>query len=668
VNARRPIEVSAPVAPEPYALVRDRARGRIRAVSGLLTLLMFATGARGLQLAVDPDERTLAIATDKRYAAVSTQGPRGRILDADGNMLAVSVRTPAIFVDPVYMREEGVDTAWAAAELSRILEAPLEEMEQSLASKGRYVRLSQGVHPKVVDELYHLGLTRKGLIIEENYRRYYPQGNLAAQVLGFINADGKAVQGMEEALDDVLSGSSVVAQHRVDSRGKVLELETRDERSIQGNTLYTTIDRTIQRSAERELAAVMERSAPTWATAVVVEVKTGRVVAVASAPGFNPNLPTGDFDLIRSRATSDAIEPGSVLKPFTMAAALEAGVARADEVLSTPSPFRIAGATIHDDHPHGHVTVSEMVKYSSNIGAAQLALRVGADGLIQRLRSFGFGDRSGLQVFGESAGRRHPSGRLGPVELATISYGQGATATALQLAMATATLANGGVRMRPTLVDRVEDAYGEVRQEYRPMVVERVVSEATAQAVLRAMESVTEEGGTGTRARVPGYRVGGKTGTAYKVKDGHYSKVARYATFIGFAPADDPVFAMAIIVDEPTIGSRYGGTVAAPVFAEVMGVALRARGVAPDPSLLAGASAAEQLVEERPAVEPVRLAWVDGGWRLPDLSGRSMREVLSGLQGTDLSLQVQGSGVLASQHPEPGAVLAPGSVVSLSFQ
>jgi cell division protein FtsI (penicillin-binding protein 3) len=668
VNRRRPIEVSVEAASEPFAVVRQRARARIRGVGGLLTVLMFAAGARGLQLAVDPDEKTLAIATDKRWAAVSTQGPRGEILDADGNMLAVSVRTPAIFVDPVYMREQEVDTAWAAAELARILEVPVAEMEQALASKGRYIRLSQGVHPKVVDELVNLGLTSKGLIIEENYRRYYPQGMLAAQVLGFINADGSAVQGMEEALDELLSGGSRVSQHRVDSRGKVLELEVRDERSIQGNTIYTTIDRAIQRAAERSLAEVMERSVPSWATAAVVEVKTGRVLALASTPGYNPNLPTGDFDTIRNRATSDAIEPGSVLKPFTMAAALEVGVARADEVLNTHSPYYIGRVPINDDHPHAQLTVSEMVKYSSNIGAAQLAQRVGADGLIQRLRAFGFGDRSGLQVFGESAGRRHPSGRLGPVELATISYGQGVTATALQLAMATATLANGGERMRPTLVDRVEDPYGEVRQEYRPVVVERVVSPETARAVLQAMVMVTEEGGTGTRAAIPGYKVGGKTGTAYKVKDGSYSKVARYATFIGFAPADDPIFAMAIIVDEPTVGSRYGGTVAAPVFAEVIGPALRARAVPPDPTLLAAAVEHDEAVVERPEVDPIRLSWVDGGWRLPDLIGRSMRDVLSSLQGADLNLQVDGTGVLASQDPPPGEVLSPGSVVSLSFR
>jgi cell division protein FtsI (penicillin-binding protein 3) len=548
------------------------------------------------------------------------------------------------------------------------LERPVVEMEEALASQSRYIRLTEGVHPKVVDELFDLGLGNKGLIIEENYRRYYPQGPLGAQLLGFLDASGAAVQGVERSLDEELSGGLRVSQHRVDSRGKVLELEIRDDRSIQGHTIHTTLERAVQRAAERALSDVMERSAPSWATAVVVEVATGRVVAMASAPGFNPNLGGGDFEVMRNHAISDAIEPGSVFKPFTMAAALDLGVATAHEVLHTKSPYFIGRVPIHDDHPHDRITVEEVVKFSSNIGAAQLAHRVGADALVQRFKAFGFGERTGIQASSESAGYRHPYGRLGPVELATISYGQGITATALQLAMATATLANDGVRMRPILVDHVEDSFGVVREEYLPMVVERVVSSETAAAVRRAMERVMESDGTGTRARVAGYRVGGKTGTAYKVKDRRYSKVARYATFVGFAPAEAPVYAMAVIVDEPTVGSRYGGPVAGPVFAQVMAAALLERGIAPDPLLLADEEAALHVAEVLVEPVPLRLTWMAGGWRLPDLTGRSMRDVLAGLQGAGLQLQIEGTGVLASQEPLPGRILAPGELVSLSFR
>jgi cell division protein FtsI (penicillin-binding protein 3) len=389
---------------------------------------------------------------------------------------------------------------------------------------------------------------------------------------------------------------------------------------------------------------------------------------MATKPGFNPNLPSDEFDRMRNRAVADAIEPGSVMKPFTMAIALEAGLARANEVLVTKSPYFIAGVPFHDDHPHPRVTVMEMVKYSSNIGSAQLATRVGADGMVSGFESFGFGVPTGVQTSGEAAGRRHPYAGVGPTELATISFGQGLTATAMQLAMATATIANDGVRLRPILVDRVEDSYGKLRQEYPPVMVQRVVSAETARLVRRAMEMVTEPGGTAERVRVPGYRVGGKTGTAEKVKNGAYSKVARYATFIGFAPAEQPDIAIAVIVDEPTVGSRYGGTVAGPVFVDVAAVALRHRGVPSDPSLEEKEDGEDVIVLTRPEVEPIRLTWVSGGWQMPDLSGRSLRDAVAGLQGAGLDLAVSGSGVLVEQHPSPGMTLTPGDSVSLRFQ
>ncbi|HMV70159.1 MAG TPA: penicillin-binding protein 2, partial [Myxococcota bacterium] len=567
------------------------------------------------------------IATDKRWAAVTVQGPRGEVLDADGNVLAKSVRTPAVFVDPTTMAERGVDLDEAAVAIADVLDLPIEPIRKALSSQGRYVRLARGVHPAVADELRALGLTNKGLIIEENYHRYYPQGALAGQVLGYVGDSDSGVQGVESAFDDVLRGAELVTQHRVNSTGRVLELENRDDRSIHGMTVHTTIDRELQRATERALAGVIERSAPVWAAAVVVEVKTGRVLAMATAPSFDPNDPgSQDFAVMRNRVVSDPVEPGSVFKVFTYSAALEEHVTRPDEIIATPSPFPIAGAMIRDDHPHGHMTAAEIVKYSSNVGSAQLAQRLGQKRLLSYLESFGFGDVTGVQTSHEERGRRSPP-RVGPVELATISYGQGVTATLMQLVMGTATIANGGVRMRPILVDRVEDAYGLVRQAWEPVAEARVISPETAHLVAEAMEHVTDSDATAPRARIPGYRVAGKTGTAYKVKDGRYSQTARYAGFIGFAPADRPELAMAILIDEPTIGSRYGGVVAAPLFSEVIGPELHRRGVPVDPTLPGAPMAgdpAEIAVVER---EPLVLSWVgaaDGGWRMPDLGGRDL--------------------------------------------
>jgi cell division protein FtsI (penicillin-binding protein 3) len=654
---------------EPAALVRARARDRVRLVGGALFVLMFGTAARGVHLAVDPDPRTLAIATDKRWAAVSVQGPRGEILDADGDVLAKSVRTPAVFVDPTIMAERVPDIDATAVDLARILNVDIATVRAALASKGRYVRLARGVHPGVADELRALGLTSKGLIIEENYERYYPQGRFAGQVVGFVDSAGRGVQGVESFFEDRLAGSELVTQHRVNSVGRVLELGDRDDRAMQGMSVHTSIDPDVQRDAERALQGVIDRHAPMWASAVVIEVKTGRVIAMATGPGFDPNDANDvTFDVMRNRGVSDPVEPGSVFKCFTYASALQEGLTTPTEIIETPSPYPIAGAMIRDDHPHGHVTAAEIIKFSSNVGAAKLALRLGSKRLLSYYEGFGFGETSGVQTTAEEAGKRSPP-HVGPVELATISYGQGITATLLQLAMATAALANDGLRMRPILVDEVVDGWGEVRQAWEPTPVRQVVEPETARLVAAAMEHVTDLDGTAPRARIPGYRVSGKTGTAYKVKNGQYSATARYAVFIGFAPTENPELAMAILVDEPTMGSRYGGVVAAPVFAEVIGPELRRRNIPVDATApLPFESTGPGLVSVPVEPQPLVLSWQGEAWRVPDLVGRDLRGVLAALEGAGLDLHIEGSGLLVSQEPAAGAMVAPGASMTLLFE
>jgi cell division protein FtsI (penicillin-binding protein 3) len=315
------------------------------------------------------------------------------------------------------------------------------------------------------------------------------------------------------------------------------------------------------------------------------------------------------------------------------------------------------------------------MKYSSNIGVAKLAFKMGAGTFVDYLHKFGFGSETGIPLPGERSGRIRDPEEIKPIELATTAFGQGTTATPIQLAMGIATIANGGVRMKPRLVTRVEDYYGVPDRVIKPAVAERAVSEETARKTREMMALVTEAGGTGTRARVPGYVVAGKTGTAQKVKDGRYSE-ARIGSFVGFVPADDPVIAVVVIVDEPTQGSRYGGIAAAPAFAEIAGQTLRHLGVPPDPALLAEAGEAdpepepvtgdETTVEDEE--ESLRLAWNGDTWTMPDLTGRSRRDVLVGLQSAGLKLELSGSGSAVAQKPSPGEILAPGSSVSVVFQ
>lgn len=669
-----PVRLQVPTVTVPVedpTVVRRRAQGRVRMVGGVLAMMLAATTARGVSLSVSPDERTLAIAAENRWAAVSTQGPRGEILDTDGHVLAMSVRSPAVFADPGAIRERGLSVSAIARGLADVLELDEGELVRKLSGQGRYVRLSPGITPEAALELANRGLTRaKGIIVEENYKRYYPQGTMAAHLIGFIDEEGGGVTGLERSFDERLSGSSIISQQRVNRFGAVVDPSAEAERTIQGMQLQTTIDRVIQRATERALASTMETFDPVSATAVVVEVSTGRIRAMASAPTFNPNrLRDGDILHTRNLAVTDAIEPGSVIKPITYAAALEAGVTHPAERIATPSPYNFAGKRIKDDHPRASHSMTEMIKHSSNIASGLLAHRVGQSGIDSAFEAFGLGERSGVRTFGETRGQRHPA-RFGPVELATVSYGQGMTATPMQLALAVGAIANGGERMRPLLVERIVDpSTGRTLDAREPSVARRVVSEETAAAVARAMETVLEPGGTAYNARVSGYTSAGKTGTALKVKDGRYSATARYATFVGFAPADAPLLAMAVIVDEPRRNSRYGGSVAGPVFSSVMAESLRHLGVPVDPALLTDIEDEEQAEDEEiPVYTPVTVAWHGEDWRMPDLVGRPVRDALTGLQGLGVELELSGSGVVASQTPRAGEALRPGDTVSLRFQ
>jgi cell division protein FtsI (penicillin-binding protein 3) len=401
-------------------------------------------------------------------------------------------------------------------------------------------------------------------------------------------------------------------------------------------------------------------------------VTTGDLLALANIPTFNPNNVGIDPAPQRNHAVQDAIEPGSVMKPFTVAAAIQEGLVAIDTPIDCEGGgWAIGRVRIGDDHPHGVVSVGDVIKYSSNIGTAKLALRLGADRFVDYLRKFGFTRRTGLPLPGERAGVVRSPERIKPIELATSSYGQGMTATPLQIAYATATLANGGVRMKPRLVTRVQDVHGVPEYIQTPTVEARVVEERIARDVARAMITVTEAGGTGTRARVPGFEVAGKTGTAEKVVDGAYSSSARISSFMGFLPANDPKLAIVVTVDEPRKGSRYGGTVAGPAFADVASEAMRYLGIPQDPALLPPPRAPRPgapVPEPDPEPETVRLAWDGAAWTLPDFSGHAMRDVLRGVQGTGLGVDLQGSGLAIAQAPPAGTRVSPGETVLVTFQ
>jgi cell division protein FtsI (penicillin-binding protein 3) len=648
----------------PEVVIRE-ARRRVRWLGGVLGFALVMVAVRGAQLCTYPAEETLERAALQRFGVSAVQARRGDITDRAGNTLSTSVLTPRIVADPSLVQAQ--DVPRVARQLAEVLQVDPESIARQLRKeRSRYEIIAARVHPADAVRIQEMRIP--AIFVEKTYRRYYPEEQLGAQLLGFVDVNGGGVEGLEAAADKELRSSTVIEQRRQDRQGRLVEpASAAITAGARGLTVQTTIDRQIQGFAEAALAKVMLACEPVGAVAIVIDPATGDILAMANAPGFNPNAMTEpDIPHRRNHAYRDAVEPGSVFKPFTVATAIELGLTNLDEVIQTGSGFAIGPAVVHDDHPHPAVTVREIVKYSSNIGSAKLALRVGADNLVASFRRFGFGEVTGVGLPREPRGRFRDATNMRPVELATISYGQGITATALQLGMALSAIANDGVRMKPRLVTRVFDEQGVPTRVIEPEMAARVISPQTARTVALAMESVTEVGGTGTRGQVPGFRVAGKTGTAEKVKDGVYSD-ARIGSFIGFVPAEAPRLVIVVMVDEPTVGTKYGGIVAAPAFSEIAAASLHYLGIEAS-AVPEGEQGARAFVTPRPAERaPLELVWAGGAWTVPDLTGRPIRDILSSVKGAGVRLEFSGAGLVARQTPAPGSLVAPGDVLRVEL-
>ncbi|MCB9796197.1 MAG: transpeptidase family protein [Alphaproteobacteria bacterium] len=664
--------------PEDPSVVMERARQRasIVVVGVVLGYVLLALRAVPLMLLHDP--KLEAKASEQFRRSVEVQAPRGDIYARDGSLLATTVRMPSLHVDPSRFAQHDIDPAVLAADLAPLI-STLEEPVDAASLTARIddphrrdVTIAARVSPDLLPRIEALA-PADVLWTRDELARYYPGRELATQVLGVVGHTGSGLEGVEREYNRQLKGATYRYVQQRDRRGRAIS--TADEarsRAQEGDSLTLTLDPYIQRAAEDALDEVMERSDPLAATAVVVDVKTGEILAVANRPTTNPNDRRGrEIANLRNHAAADLYEPGSVLKPFIVAVALEEGTIEADALVDCEGGnFAVGRNVIHDDHPHEMVTLSEVVKYSSNIGVAKLAFELGAERVMEGLRRFGFAARSGVDLPAEAGGFLRSPKQIRPIELATTAFGQGMTSTPLQLAMALATLGNDGVRMKPFVVREVRDRLGYVQAQQRPERVERAVSAEVADTLVAFMATVLEEGGTGTRARIPGYTAAGKTGTAQKVVDGHYSPTARVSSFIGLAPATEPRIAIIVQVDTPRQGSRYGGTVSGPVFSHIGGKALRYLGVPEDaPDEVEPIEVSEDDSLEGEVVVDAELTWTTNGQlQLPDFTGLSMRDLLAAVDGSGLELSLQGSGRVVAQAPAPGQPLSPGERLEVKLQ
>ncbi|MES2180850.1 MAG: penicillin-binding protein 2 [Pseudomonadota bacterium] len=498
---------------------------------------------------------------DARYSrTLILPSHRGKITDRFGELLAISSPVESVWASPPDVEI----TAAQTKEIAALLQIKTEEISKKLVNSERgFVYLKRRISPELAAKVMKVGVP--GIYLQREYKRYYPAGDVTAHLVGFTGVDDKGQEGFELAKNAELSGKEGSRRVIKDRSGHIIE----DLQAVQvpqdGHDVMLSIDRRIQYLAHRELVKAVEANKAVAGAVVVLDAKTGEVLAMANVPTYNPNNPINIQGKSRNRAITDTFEPGSTLKPVIAGAALESGQYQFDTKIQTsPGYMSIGPATIHDTHPQGLITVAQVIQKSSNVGASKIALSLDKQFMWNVYNELGLGRTAGIGFPGEASGKLRPYKTWRPIEQATMSFGHGISVTLLQLARVYTVFANEG-ELRPISLLKLNDV----------PVGQQVFSAATANHVKDMLEMVVQPGGTAVKAQVLGYRVAGKTGTAHKVGAHGYEEKKYVASFVGFAPASNPRFIIAVMIDEPNNGQYYGGTVAAPVFSLIMADALR---------------------------------------------------------------------------------------------
>ena len=554
-------------------------RLRIGAVGTVLALCFGIIIGRAVQLQVLDGGKLSAKAEGEYKKALRKMPRRGTIYDQNNEELAVSIDVGSICAYPNRIRSPKK----AAKKLARALNVKRAPLLKKLTSNKRFVWIERKTNPKVVAAVKALGV--EGIDFVSESRRFYPMKELAAQLLGFCGTDGSGLEGIEYQYDPILGGREDQWTVFKDALGRSFEVKGEGLGIRDGYNLILTIDKNIQHMAEEALAKTVEQYSAKSATAVIMDPKTGAVLAMAHAPAFNPNT-FGKYDpwLRRNRAITDPFEPGSTFKIFLGAAALESGRLTPESTFDCEEGrYQIGNNVVHDVHAYGALSFQDILKYSSNIGAAKIGGRIGSEYYYDTLRAFGFGSKMGVDCPGETPGSLLSFERWTEMDALAICFGQGVSVSALQLTAAVCATANGGVLMKPYMVQAVTDAKERLIKSHSPTRLRRVVSVKTARSLARMLERVVTKGGTGQKAAIRGYRVAGKTGTAQKVDPAtkRYAKNKYVAAFVGFVPSRDPAVVISIIIDEPK-KHHYGGVVAAPAFRQIAQQCLQYLKVPPD--------------------------------------------------------------------------------------
>jgi cell division protein FtsI (penicillin-binding protein 3) len=640
-------------------------RLRVYIAASILGLALVAIGFKAYGIQVEDSDRYRRMAARQHLRTLEIPAPRGVLYDTRGRELAVTAFTDSVFASPHTVR----DVTGTAEKLAAVLGQDLRALEDKLAQQRHFVWIERHVAPHQARAIEALKLP--GVELTQEPRRYYPNRTLAGPLIGFANIDQVGLEGIERSMNDLLEGQKGELDALRDARGRVMLSDT-DAGEVPGASVYLTVDRSVQFISEQVLADTLKTHEAKAGVAVVLEIGTGRVLAMASLPTYDPNRPAGAARRhARNRAITDAFEIGSPMKVFTMAAALEAGAVEPGQVFDVEKGrYRVGRKWIRDSHHDQELDLTGIIKRSSNVGAVKVAQALGADGLHDALDRYGFSHETEIELPGERTGLLRPTKRWGQIGLATASFGYGFTVTPLQVVAGFAAVAQRGIYYPPRLIRQVVDADGKVVYEHRP-VGRRIIREDVAELLMPMIGAVFEKGRHGGTARhidVVGYTAGGKTGTAHKVDPatGRYSDEMYLSSFVGVAPLDRPRIAVIVVIDEPRGDEYYGAKVAGPAFAEIVSETLRYLGV-PENAPRAdaddkgdgsdGGDEPAEPLEIGPGADALTEAVLarDDGVRAPDFRGMGMAEVLETARDAGIEVEVVGSGRAVSQTPEPGA-------------
>ncbi|NLS45569.1 MAG: stage V sporulation protein D [Firmicutes bacterium] len=664
-----------------------------------------------VQIAQNDHYRKLAL--DQRLYPIPVDARRGAIRDIKGRELAISVSADAVYAIPADV-DDPLDTA---KQISKILGLDAEDVRKKLSETQATVWIDRRVEPERASALRKLNL--KGIGFVERGQRFYPKDRLAAHVLGIVGIDNQGLEGIEVWYDSFLEGVDGQIRSERDATGKEIPGGiTQFIPPVDGNDLYLTIDEVIQYIAERELEKGMAELKAKRGMILAMNPKTGAILAMASRPAYNPNRYFEEPDFLRRNPmVSDIYEPGSTFKIVTAAAALEEGIVRPDDTFYDPGQIKIADRYVRCwlAGGHGTQTFLEATENSCNVVFATLGVELGQERFYRYIQAFGFGNPLGIDYPGEAAGLLQRIKNVGPVELANIAFGQGISATPLQLLSALSAIANGGTLMRPQLVSKMVDPDGVIIKEFKPDPIRQVISKETSKELSLILESVVANG-SGFRAQVPGYRVAGKTGTAEKPEAGGYSE-KRIGSFLGFAPVEDPKIAIIVIWDEPDVDISYGGVIAAPVFQGMLKDVLRymeipptvSRGIGHDditnqhvtvPNLIgdnpdnasklllarfgldvSAKGTGTKVVRQTPApgakvprgttiilyLDEAESYNIEGEVIIPNVIGKTMKDVAIILSELGLRLETEGAGIAESIQPQYGTPVKRGTIVKVKF-